>query len=43
MTKQCFEFIGCGGAVLPAVLWLPEQDVKAVLQITHGMTDSRYK
>ena len=39
MTKQCFAFTGCGGAILPAVFWLPEQNVKAVLQITHGMTE----
>lgn len=39
MTKQCFEFTGFGGTALPAVLWMPEQDVKAVLQITHGMTE----
>lgn len=39
MTRQCFEFTGYGGMVLPAVLWLPEQDVTAVLQITHGMTE----
>ncbi len=24
---------------LPAVIWQPEQDIKAVLQITHGMTE----
>lgn len=37
--KQCFEFIGHGGLSLSAVVWLPEQTVKAVLQITHGMTE----
>ena len=37
--KQCFEFIGHGGLSLSAVVWLPEQTVKAVLQIAHGMTE----
>ena len=37
--KQYFEFSGYGGHMLPAVIWAPEQDVKAVLQITHGMTE----
>ncbi len=37
--KQCFEFVGHGAVVLPAVIWQPEQEVKAVLQITHGMTE----
>ena len=39
MIKQWFEFAGHGGAILPAVIWLPEQEVQAVLQITHGMTE----
>lgn len=39
MRKQYFEFTGCGGKTLPAVLWQPEQNIKAVLQITHGMTE----
>ena len=37
-TKQ-FMISGCGGRNLPAVIWQPEQDIKAVLQITHGMTE----
>lgn len=37
--KQCFEFVGHGAVTLPAVIWLPEQEIKAVLQITHGMTE----
>ena len=37
--KQYFEFIGYGERPLPAVVWTPEQEVKAVLQITHGMTE----
>jgi alpha-beta hydrolase superfamily lysophospholipase len=37
--KQCFEFIGHGAIALPAVIWQPEQEIKAVLQINHGMTE----
>lgn len=37
--KQYFEFIGHGAIALPAVIWQPEQKTKAVLQITHGMTE----
>ena len=37
--KQYFEFVGHGAIALPAVIWQPEQDIKAVLQITHGMTE----
>ena len=39
MTTETFEFIGYAGMRMPAFLWLPEGDVKAVLQITHGMTE----
>ena len=39
MKTEIFEFSGCNAAVLPAYLWLPEGEVKAVLQITHGMTE----
>lgn len=37
--KQYFEFIGHKEITLPAVIWQPDQEVKAVLQITHGMTE----
>lgn len=37
--KQYFEFIGHGKISLPAVIWQPEQEIKGVLQITHGMTE----
>ena len=30
---------GYGGIQLPAVIWQPEQEIKAILQITHGMTE----
>ena len=39
MKKETFEFAGYHGKMLPACLWLPEGEVKAVLQITHGMTE----
>ena len=37
--KEYFEFIGHGKTVLPAVIWMPEQGIKAVLQVAHGMTE----
>ena len=37
--KQYFEFTGHGGSTLPAVIWQPEENAKAILQITHGMTE----
>lgn len=39
MRTETFEFAGHNGTALPAMLWLPEGEVKAVLQITHGMTE----
>ena len=39
MKTETFEFAGYNGTNLPAYLWLPEGEVKAVLQITHGMTE----
>ena len=39
MKMETFEFAGYNGTKLPAYLWLPEAEVKAVLQITHGMTE----
>ena len=37
--RENFEFIGYNETALAAVLWRPEGPVKAVLQITHGMTE----
>ncbi|MBR5302716.1 MAG: alpha/beta fold hydrolase [Clostridia bacterium] len=34
-----FEFTGFGGVKLPAVIWLPEGEVRRVVQIAHGMTE----
>ena len=39
MKSEFFEFSGYGETTLAACLWLPEGEVKAVLQITHGMTE----
>ncbi len=39
MKRELFEFAGYGEAKLPARLWVPDGEVKAVLQITHGMTE----
>lgn len=39
MKTEIFEFAGYNGIILPAYLWLPDGEVKAVLQITHGMTE----
>ena len=39
MKAEFFELEGFGGMRLPAVLWLPEGEVRYVLQITHGMTE----
>lgn len=39
MKAETFDFAGYSGSNLPAYLWRPEAEVKAVLQITHGMTE----
>ena len=39
MKTEAFEFAGYNGTKLPAYLWMPDGEVKAVLQITHGMTE----
>ena len=39
MKTEQFVITGHGGIELPAVLWQPEQEIRAVLQITHGMTE----
>ena len=36
MKTEAFEFAGFDGTNLPAYLWMPDSEVKAVLQITHG-------
>lgn len=39
MKTETFEFIGHNAVCLPGYLWIPDGEVKAVLQITHGMTE----
>ena len=39
MRTEKFDFTGYNGIHLPSVLWLPENEPKAILQITHGMTE----
>ena len=39
MKTEAFDFAGYSGTILPANLWMPEGEVKAVLQVTHGMTE----
>lgn len=39
MKSETFEFTGYNDKSLPAMLWQPEGETKAVLQITHGMTE----
>jgi alpha-beta hydrolase superfamily lysophospholipase len=39
MRKEYFEFIGENKNVLPATIWLPEDEPRMVLQIVHGMTE----
>ena len=39
MKTEIFEFAGFSGSNLPAYLWVPDGEVKSVLQIAHGMTE----
>ena len=39
MKKETFVFAEYRRTNLPAYLWMPDGEVKAVLQITHGMTE----
>ncbi len=39
MKKETIVFSGHEGVQLPAIIWKPETEIKAVLQITHGMTE----
>lgn len=39
MKTENLQFAGFGGINLPAVIWQPDGETKAVLQITHGMTE----
>ena len=39
MRMENVTVVGSGGVMLPGKLWLPETEPKALLQITHGMTE----
>ena len=39
MKAEYFDFSGYNQTILPGYIWLPEGEVKAVLQIAHGMTE----
>ena len=39
MKTEQFTISGHGGTVLPCTLWLPDTPPRAILQITHGMTE----
>jgi alpha-beta hydrolase superfamily lysophospholipase len=39
MKTEIIEFAGYNGTILPGVIWQPEGEIKAVLQIAHGMTE----
>lgn len=39
MHTEAFDFSGFQCIQLPAMLWLPDHEPKAILQITHGMTE----
>lgn len=39
MQTETFEFAGYNSQKLPVTMWLPEQEPKCILQITHGMTE----
>lgn len=39
MKTEILQFAGFKGRNLPAVIWQPEGEIKAVLQVAHGMTE----
>lgn len=39
MKTETFDFSGFNNHNLPSMLWLPDGEMKALLQITHGMTE----
>lgn len=39
MRTEAFDFSGFQCIQLPAMMWLPDHEPKAILQITHGMTE----
>ena len=43
MKEEKIEIIGNDNFKISAVLWLPEGAPRAILQITHGMTEHIYR
>ncbi len=39
MRTESFFFEGSGKAILPAMLWLPDDQPRLILQVAHGMTE----
>lgn len=39
MKAEYFDFTGHNSTTLPGCIWLPDGEVKAVLQVAHGMTE----
>ena len=39
MKAEYFDFTGHNSPTLPGCIWLPDGEVKAVLQVAHGMTE----
>ena len=39
MHIETFSFTGSNRVAWPAMLWMPDDEPKAIHQITHGMTD----
>jgi len=39
MRAEIFDFTGYNGIHLPAMLWMPDDEPRTLLQITHGMTE----
>ena len=39
MRREIFRFSGFDGLPLPAILCLPDDEPRRILQITHGMTE----
>lgn len=39
MKTEIFTFTGYNNLSVPAIIWLPEESPRALIQITHGMTE----
>ena len=43
IRTKTFDFTECKGSILPVMLWLPDDEPKVILQITHGVTEHNRK